>query len=326
MGTLNIAKLLYRFTSYFQYMLPPIYHIKSKDFNRAWVEILQNCMQGKEIIFGDAKNPKKARDTVQDIILEGDAIAQILHNQIHANNPFQLTAQYRNEFSQAFLDDQDAKDPKDRFVYTYYDRFTRYPAENHVFQSHNKQPFNRIVAFFANQPMLHVPSINQLTALRRDLKEQLHTGIASNRSQIITWRPSIDIGHPASPCLQRCRVRYEDDLHVSIHLHWRSRDAWGAWQANLIGIINSIFVEVVQPNDCTIARIYDINDSLHIYDTSIPEVANFLLMENSKLDISDLRELCSNVQTEILSEACPIGPTGKTGTLGPSHYDPMPTR
>lgn len=281
-------------------------------------------MLGKDIVFGDAKDSKKAKDTVQDIVLEGDAITQILHNQVHTNSPFRLTEQYRNEFSQAFLDDQDAKDPKDRFVYTYYDRFTRYPAENHITRSRNKPPFDRIVAFFANQPMLHVPSINQLTALRRDLKKQLQTGISTNRSQLITWRPTIDIGHPASPCLQRCRVRYEGDLQVSIHLNWRSRDAWGAWQANLIGIINSIFTEVVQPNDCTIARIYDINDSLHIYDASIPEVIHLLLMENLKWDISELRELNSNAQAEILYEVSPIGPTGKTGTPGPSHYDPMP--
>lgn len=303
-------------------MLPPICHIKSKDFNQAWVEILQNCIRGKEIIFGDAKNPKKARDTVQDIILEGNAITQILNNQIHPNSPFKLTTQYRNEFNQTFLDDQDAKDPKDRFVYTYYDRFTRYPVESQLIQSHSSSLFHRLIACFVNQPRLCVPTINQLTALRRDLKEQIHTGIATNRSQLITWRPSVDIGHPASPCLQRCRVRYEGDLQVSIHLNWRSRDAWGAWQPNLIGIINSIFTEVVQPNNCTIVIIYDVNDSLHIYDTSIPEVLQ--LLENPTWNISNLRDLCADPVGiyEIgpgVHETGLNGPTGESGTSGASH-------
>ena len=135
--------------------------------------------------------------------------------------------------------------------------------------------------------------------------------------------------HPASPCLQRCRVRYEGDLQVSIHLNWRSRDAWGAWQPNLIGIINSIFTEVVQPNNCTIVIIYDVNDSLHIYDTSIPEVLQ--LLENPTWNISNLRDLCADPVGiyEIgpgVHETGLNGPTGESGTSGPSHYDPMPTR
>lgn len=222
------------------------------DFNQAWLNILKNCTSGVLITFGDSINPKSANDTVQNIVLIGNAITQILNSEIHPAFPFKMTEQYKKEFSFEFLASQDAKPHEAQFAYTYYDRLARYPHDSK-----------------------HV-SINQLCTMKKDLNEQRKTGILSNRSQAITWRPTIDLNNTASPCLQRIRIRYEGDDQVSIHLNWRSRDAWGAWQVNLVAIIGSIYEEIVEPNDCTIARVYDTNDSLHVYLSSMREVMETL--------------------------------------------------
>jgi hypothetical protein len=39
-----------------------------------------------------------------------------------------------------------------------------------------------------------------------------------------------------------------------------------AWQANLIAIVDCINREIVKPNRCTIGRVVDFSDSLHLYD------------------------------------------------------------
>jgi thymidylate synthase len=217
-------------------ILPPIHEVRSLNFNQAWLQLLRNCSLGKEIVFGDKFNPKPAKDTVQTIILEGDAIQQIEKKSIHPDNPFKLVKQYCNEFTWSYLKEYDLKPEDAKFAYMYFDRLARYNG-----------------------------FINQLQAMRDDLAVQIGTGISSNRSQAITWEPEADMGNVASPCLQRIRIRHEGDGKVSVHFDWRSRDAWGAWQSNLIALIDMLYREVIDPNDCIIVRIVDKNDSLHVY-------------------------------------------------------------
>jgi thymidylate synthase len=224
-------------------MLTPHYEVRSEDFNSAWLHILRNCLKGKQIIFGDTKNLKYARDTTQTIILEGAAIKQIENRDIHPANPFKLINQYCEEFTWPYLKAYDLKSEDAKFTYLYFDRFARYNG-----------------------------FINQLHAMRNDLEVQINIGISSNRSQAITWQPEEDVGNVASPCLQRIRIRHEGDLKVSVHMNWRSRDAWGAWQSNLIALVDMIYHEILDPNDCIIERIIDINDSIHIYAADVPTV------------------------------------------------------
>jgi thymidylate synthase len=218
-------------------ILPPIHEVRAQDFNQAWLQLLRNCLKSnKRITFGDVTDPKIALDTVQTIILEGDAIQQIEKRVIHPENPFKLVDQYCNEFTWPYLEKYDLKPEDDKFSYLYFDRLARYNG-----------------------------FINQLQAMRQDLTTQIATGIDSNRSKAITWQPEEDMGSLASPCLQGIRTRHEGNLQVSVHFDWRSRDAWGAWQSNLVALVDMLYREVIDPNDCIIARIVDKNDSLHVY-------------------------------------------------------------
>jgi thymidylate synthase len=224
-------------------MLTPHHEVISEDFNSAWLRLLRNCLSGKPITFGDEKHAKHALDTSQTIILQGAAIGQIERRDIHPNNPFKLVKQYCDEFTWDYLKAYDLKPEDAKFAYMYFDRLVRYNG-----------------------------FIDQLKAMKDDLEVQIVTGICSNRSQAITWQPEEDMGNVASPCLQRIWIRHEGDRQVSVHLNWRSRDAWGAWQSNLVALVDMIYREILDPNDCVIARIIDTSDSLHVYETDVPEV------------------------------------------------------
>jgi len=52
-------------------------------------------------------------------------------------------------------------------------------------------------------------------------------------------------------CLQRIWIRYLGDQSVEVHLTWRSRDLYTAWQANIVAIIDML----------------NRADSLHIYES-----------------------------------------------------------
>jgi len=217
--------------------LPPTIQFEANGFDFAWENALKYTLtSGKRIIFGGEDEPKDALDTVQTIVLNKRAVHQILEKQIHKNAPFKLVNQYVDEFTIEFLEKYHKMPEEQRFDYIYYDRLNKnYQIEN---------VFN-------------------------ELGKQMESGIKSNRCQMITWIPEIDQHKSATPCLQRIRIRYEGDGEVSVHLDWRSRDLFNAWQVNLIGIVTMLQRDIIEPNNCSIARIIDRNDSLHIYKSDI---------------------------------------------------------
>jgi thymidylate synthase len=109
--------------------------------------------------------------------------------------------------------------------------------------------------------------LDQIRRLRERLALQMEAGITSNRDQAITWQSKIDLGNASPPCLQRIQIRYLGDYNVDVHLTWRSRDLYTAWQANIVAIIDMLNREVIRPNNCRIVRLIDYADSLHIYES-----------------------------------------------------------
>lgn len=81
---------------------------------------------------------------------------------------------------------------------------------------------------------------------------QLHT---MNQSDIVIR----DI-----PCLQRIWIRYFPDGTCEVHFIYRSHDLYGAWQFNMIALVNFVSMYVI--GDYRIKKIIEFNDSLHIYD------------------------------------------------------------
>jgi len=229
---------------------PPTTLIQENNFHNAWARAVRYVLRdGKQITIGDKSEPKPIRDACVLFELTGNAIRQIEDHELHPQFPFRLVNEYCEEFTSEFQKKYlNAEDGTLKFSYTYYDRLT------------------------------YRSDVNQLDALKDGLKNQIKSNISSNRNQGTTWIPRIDAGHPASPCLQRIVIRYLGGDDADVHLTWRSRDLYTAWQVNIIAIIDMLNREVIRPNECRIAKIVDYSDSLHIYRSDIKEAEKIKLV------------------------------------------------
>lgn len=220
-------------------ILPPTILIEEADFHNAWARAIRYIIRdGIPITIGDASNPKPIRDACVTFELTGNAITQIENREIHPQFPFKQVDQYCEEFTREYLKEYLKRPLDEQFSYLYFERLAAYHG-----------------------------AVNQIMDLRFKLADQIQSGIPSNRHLAITWIPSTDIYSKASPCLQRIWIRWLGANVTEVHLDWRSRDCFTAWQANIIAIIDMLNREVIHPNNCYIAKIIDHNDSLHIYDS-----------------------------------------------------------
>lgn len=233
--------------------IPPTFLIKERNFHNGWAKAVHNVINyGVEITFGSKKEPKTALDTCQIVEFTGPAIKQIEERELHPRFPFRTLKEYCKEFTREFLKDYAKKSDKEKFSYLYINRLIYYPVPNGF--------------------------LDQLVEAREALAEQIKSGISSNRDQMITWIPEIDFGTGSPPCLQRIWFRYLGDGKVVVHLTWRSRDLFAAWQSNIICVIDMLNREIFKPNNCQIVKIIDYSDSLHIYSGSLGQAKEVKLV------------------------------------------------
>jgi len=108
------------------------------------------------------------------------------------------------------------------------------------------------------------PSIDQIDQIIKKLKGFGYT----RRAQAVTWRPAGDNIRNDSPCLRTiwCRV-FEDGNGVQrlrFNTHWRSRDLFGAWEANVNGMLQ-IAKSMCDELGVEMGHYNDHCDSLHAY-------------------------------------------------------------
>ena len=219
--------------------LPPAILISETDFHNAWARAVRNVLRdGKRMTIGDPSEPKPIRDACVLFELTGNAIKQIEARELHPQFPFRHINQYREEFTREYLLEYIQKPKQEQFAYLYFERLALYRS-----------------------------CFDQMAYLRHRLEMQIDTNISSNRDQAITWDAKQDFNSISPPCLQRIWIRYLGDQSVEVHLTWRSRDLYTAWQANIIAIIDMLNREVIRPNNCRIVRLIDYADSLHIYES-----------------------------------------------------------
>jgi thymidylate synthase len=227
----------------------PLNVIQSNNFHKAWYLALREVLRnGIDITFGSAEEPKQARDSCQIIELTRDAIVQVENKEIHPQYPFKAVEYYCEQFTYEYFDKYVNKSEEEKFAYLYFQRLTYYDRE------------------FGS---------NQLECMQMGLKEQIKSGIKSNREQAITWIPFnhefADTYSKTPPCLQRVWLSYCGNGLVDVHMDWRSRDLYNSFQANIIALVYMLNREVVKPNNCKIARIIDYSDSLHIYKADLEQ-------------------------------------------------------
>lgn len=250
--------------------LPPYFEVKSDDFGIAELQAIYNVVTfGKDIYFGSVKEPKSARDSVHTIILTGNAISQI--EKKHLSELTQGEYNLGPKAAQKYMDEWDRE---------WFEAYDRLPAD-----SDQRFDYTYIGRLLVNHGDQLKGLRNELGELIDNVKEAESKGkeiIVSNRHQVITWDPEIDIGADAPPCFQRLWARYYHPNMVDIHLSWRSRDLRNAWKYNLIGAIAGFNKEIFKPNKCKVVRIIDQIDSLHIYHGVLSTAQKLLLEAQNK--------------------------------------------
>ena len=245
--------------------LSPIIKIEETNFHNAWARAVGDVLKiGTDTAIGGQEEIKPIKDACIIVGLTKNAIKQVENREVHPQFPFKRVDEYCEEYTRDFVLEYRKGDREGKFAYLYSDRLMFYaPIDTTEW----------------------LTGIDQLSELCDGLAEQKECGTTSNRCQAITWIPYVDSGVASPPCLQRIQVRWLPGGYVDIHLDWRSRDLYGAWPVNLVGVIYMLNREVIKPNDCQIARIVDCNDSLHIYKTDIGQAEQVKLVPVSPQEI-----------------------------------------
>jgi len=239
-----------------------VHFIEERNFHNAWAKALHAILsKGTDLVIGGGDERKPIKDSCMLISLTGNAIKQIEARELHPQYPFRRIEEYCNEFTRAFLEAYRSKPVNEKFSYLYFERLAHYEASSSFHSS------------------------DQITLLRDALAEQIKENITSNRAQAITWYVPFDIERSSPPCLQRIQVRYIPKNNVDVHLTWRSRDLFTAWQSNIVCIIDMLNREIIKPNNCRIVRIIDYSDSLHLYRRDLEDAKKVKLVPVSPQEL-----------------------------------------
>lgn len=233
---------------------PPTVNVSAIGLADAWQKLVKICLNEgayKKRFYG---KPVNTLDIISLTEIRYPTLEPMLHPQ------FPTKELHLAEYKKQWERDYDWR--KQGFEYSYMDRLTKYPSP----------------------PNKEHELVDQLGVIKERIAERIEKGdecLVSNRDQAITWRPSIDLFKKEDqPCLQRiqffvhqypveCEGNSRGIVRVGkgeIHVTWRSRDLYAAWNSNLIGLIGMVQREVFTPNNIELVRVVDFCNSNHIYE------------------------------------------------------------
>lgn len=202
-----------------------------------------------DLKFGGGTEVKHALDSQVQIILDQNAVNELLNEQWHPSDPFCTPSrikEYKAEYKKKF--------GSDVFDYTYR---------------------NILEEGFRYPPRPKTP-VNQINILRNGLQKQIDEQMGSNRNIAVLFNPSTDnFSGKAIPCWNEILVRWEKEGYCSVHTTFRSH-AMNAWNANMLAISEFVYEEIVKPCDCKILYWSEHNYSLHIYTYDLPIVSEIV--------------------------------------------------
>jgi thymidylate synthase len=174
----------------------------------------------------------------------------------HAGDVYCIEAIKGGYLTEVMAGDRDKNiwESETSYPYTYHDRLFNYKAANIEDESYLKGVSNDML-----KALSELPGIDQIAHVIEKLKEAPH----SRRAQAITWRPMSDPDRDDPPCLQRMWFRVHEGK-LRMNTHWRSRDLFGAWEANINGML-LIAKRVADALKVEVGEYTDFCDSLHVY-------------------------------------------------------------
>ncbi|WNY27020.1 thymidylate synthase [Methanolapillus ohkumae] len=197
-------------------------------------------LDGKDITFGSAMEPKRAREIYATIQLYGKAIDDVLAGKTPEN--FRWSGDKITDYQNSFLvplsevgkkqyDDTD-------FEYTYIELMRKFKTIE--------------------------GDIDQMDISQKKLSENLASKIQSNQNVGVIYHPMYWNSYNP-PCFNWYQVRLLDDNQVSLRLLFRSNDYGDAVWANLCGIAKAFDELVIKPAGCVLVEIILTSSSAHIY-------------------------------------------------------------
>ena len=200
--------------------------------------------------FGGGAEVKHALDSQTSIILDENAINELINEQWHPSDPFctpERVKAYKEEYKEGF--------PAYTFDYTYRDKL------EHGFVTKGGA------------------DINQIYILLKGLQKQIDEQMGSNRNVAVLFNPGTDnFSGKAVPCLNEILVRWESEGYCSIHTTFRSHDLASAWNSNMLALTEFINDEIAKPCGCKILYWSEHNYSLHIYEYDLHIIENMKIV------------------------------------------------
>lgn len=191
--------------------------------------------------FGGSTEIKHALDSQVSIILDNNAINELLNEQWHPSDPF-CTSERVKLYKQEYKEKFDAG----AFDYTYRDIL------EHGFVTKDGA------------------YINQIEILRNGLQKQIDEQMGSNRNVAVLFNPDVDnFSGNSIPCFNEILVRFESEGYCSVHTTFRSHDLATAWNANMLALTEFVNDEISRACGCKIKYWSEHNYSLHIYEYDI---------------------------------------------------------
>lgn len=245
-----------------------------KAWERAMIFIANST---EKLKFGGGTEVKHALDSQVSIILDRNAVSELLNNQWHPSDPFcteERVKAYKQEYKKGY--------PADTFDYTYRnileEGFCIYDGAMTIDD----------ISRGEGTP------VNQIDILREGLQKQIDEQMGSNRNVAILFNPLIDnFSGKAIPCFNQILVRWEKEGYCSIHTTFRSHDT-SAWNANMLALTEFIYEEIVKPCGCKILYWSEHNYSLHIYDYNL-HIVNEMVKVSRNPVLSFIQEGYNNI-------------------------------
>lgn len=264
---------------------PPTINVQAVGLADAYYQLIKACM---------TEGAQKKRDygNTLDIISLTKIRQPLLKPMLHPQFPTKEL--HMQEYEKQWERGYDWR--KQGFEYNYMDRLINYPRVTISVDSdkyENSDYYRKADIRFKDEDF-----IDQLEVIRENIAKRIESGgecLVSNREQAITWIPDRDLFVAEDqPCLQRVWLQvfeypfisngietvshiYKSDLprehkgelvkgKATFHIMWRSRDLYGAWNSNMVGLIKMIIREALEPNNLQLIEVVDFCNSLHIYE------------------------------------------------------------
>jgi len=186
--------------------------------------------EGDELLFGDEHEPKKAKEIFAVVQLYGNALERLYNGDVPNGWMFRGSA---NKVYIDMLKDPERGDQP----YTYGERLHRYLAAKSIGCFEDDGTVSRSYTEVR---------VNQLENAKERLREDIRTGIQSNRNCGVIWNP-LDIFLNSPACFQWYQVRKSDKNNVSLRVLFRSHAYDNANFANWGAILRVFIDEVITP-------------------------------------------------------------------------------